>query len=162
MSRYGSRRLRIGALLVVVCGLAAMSVVLGLKLQDSSASVRARTEGLAAATRLTPQLLGYDYRTPPQTDQVAGGTTGDFTKQYTTLVEQYLTPQASAQQFVTQVTVRDMSVVRAEPRHLVAMLFLSQVTTSTALPAPRLDASSVRVTLDEVDGRWLVAGLERV
>jgi Mce-associated membrane protein len=53
-------------------------------------------------------------------------------------------------------------VVSADPVRVVAMLYLSQVTTSTSLAAPRLDNSSVRVTLTEVDGRWLVAGLDRV
>jgi Mce-associated membrane protein len=77
-------------------------------------------------------------------------------------VQQYLTPNAMKQQFVTHVTVRDKSVVSAEPGKLVAMLYLSQVTTSATLTAPRLDNSSVRVTLTEVGGQWLVAGLERV
>jgi Mce-associated membrane protein len=142
---------------------AAAVVVTGLQWRTAMQTEAARVDALAAAVDLTPRLLTYDYRTlPAEAAQAQAATTGDFAKEYSTLVAQYLTPNAQRQQFVTQVTVRDKSVVSADPVRVVAMLYLSQVTTSTSLAAPRLDNSSVRVTLTEVDGRWLVAGLDRV
>jgi Mce-associated membrane protein len=150
-------------LAAVVVLLAAVVVVAGLQWRTAAQTEQARTDGLAAAVDLTPKLLTFDYRTlPVEVGQAQATTTGDFAKEYSTLVQQYLTPNAMKQQFVTQVTVRDKAVVSAEPGKLVAMLYLSQVTTSATLTAPRLDNSSVRVTLTEVGGQWLVAGLERV
>lgn len=159
----GPRVSRPVVLIAAAVLLVAAVAVLGVRGWMQHGADRARTEGLAAAVALVPAVLGVDHRKlAEQTAAAQAASTGEFAREYRELVERDLVPHAAEQQFVTTVEVRDAAVVSAEPDRLVALLFLSQSTTSTELPAQRLDSSSVRVTLDEVDGRWLVGELERL
>ena len=40
------------------------------------------------------------------------------------------------------------------------LLFVDQTTVRTGLEQPRVEQNRVRLTLDDVDGRWLVSGLD--
>jgi Mce-associated membrane protein len=158
-----SRTVAIGVLGVLAAGLLAAAAVLGWSLADQGRIASARSAGLAAAVELTPQLLTYDYRTlPADTGRAEAATTGDFGSQYRALIEKTVGPNAGELQFVSKAEVRDSSVVSATPGGVVALIFISQVTTSKNLTAPRLDSSGVRVTMSEVDGRWLISKLDRV
>lgn len=156
-------RVYLAMLLVFAAGLATVVGALFMQWRVTAQADSARAEGLAAAVDLTPKLLSYDYRkSAAQLPEAQKNTTGDFRTEYENLIKQHVSKRAAAQQFVTKVRVQDRSIVTAEPERLVTMLFLSQVTTSTELNGRRLDNSSVRVAMMKIDGRWLVAGLERV
>jgi Mce-associated membrane protein len=47
-------------------------------------------------------------------------------------------------------------VVSVEPHRVVVLLFVDQTVTVAAEP-PTVSSSSARVTLDEIDGKWLVS-----
>lgn len=128
-----------------------------------SAVAAARADGVAAAMRLTPELLSMDYRSlPADTDRAEAATTGEFVTQYRTLMDEAVKPNASDQHLVTKATAREGALVSATSDRAVVLVVLSQVTTSKNLTAPRLDSTGVRVTLQRVNGQWLIAGLERV
>ncbi len=149
-SRSRTRALRIGAIVAAVL-LVAVGVLGVLAVRDSRTAA-ARADGLAAAAELTPRLLTYDFRS--LADEFAG--------QYGSFADQILSPNAAAQKFQTKATVRNYAVISASTDELVALLFLDQATNSKALTAPRLDNAGVRVTMREVDGKWLVAGMDRL
>lgn len=145
---------------------AALAVAAGVgtwQWRAATATTQARVDGLAAAVVLTPELLTLDYRTmPSDVARAEAATTGDFAVDYHALIDQTVAPNAPSQRLVMHATVRESSVVSATPDRVVTLLFLAQTTTSMNLNAPRLDTSGVRVTLDKVDGRWLIAKLDRV
>ena len=144
------------ALLVLVVALAVLTV------RDSRVE-RARAEGSAAALELTPRLLTYDYRSlADDAARAQAAVTGAFADQYRQYADQLLAPNAKEQNFVTKATVRNGAVVSAETDKVVVLVFLDQATTSKALTAPRLDNVGVRVTVSDVDGKWLVSQLDRL
>lgn len=150
----------LGALTVLLAGLAGVGLW---QHREATATAAARADGLAAAEALVQELFTIDYRTlPADTARAEAATTGDFTGEYRALIDRSVAPNAPAQRLVTKATARDGSVVSATPDRVVALVFIGQVTTSTNLTAPRLDSSGVRVTLDKVGGRWLIAKLDRV
>jgi Mce-associated membrane protein len=51
--------------------------------------------------------------------------------------------------------------VSATPNHAVVLLFVNQTAVVDKSP-PADSVSSVRVTLDKVDGRWLISGFDPV
>lgn len=63
---------------------------------------------------------------------------------------------------MTKATVRNGAVVSADTDQVVMLVYLDQATTSKALTAPRLDNVGVRVTVSDVDGKWLVSQLDRL
>jgi Mce-associated membrane protein len=158
-----ARRAVTTSLGVLAVALLVVTAVMSARFVGHERTQNARAAGLAAAVELTPELLTYDYRTlAADVARAQAATTGEFAGQYRALVEQSLDPNAAQQQFVTKVQVSDSSVVSATPSEVVALLYLSQVTTSKRLTAPRLDNSGVRVTVSEVDGRWLISKLDRI
>jgi Mce-associated membrane protein len=151
------------ALAVLLAALLAWGGLLVWQLHRASAAASARSDGLAAATELTPRLLTYDYRSlPTDIARAESATTGRFAIDYRDTVARTVALHAADQHLVTRATARRASVVSASSDELVALVFLSQVTTSTKLTASRLDNSGVRVRLSRIGGTWLIAALERV
>ena len=66
-------------------------------------------------------------------------------------------PTATEVRAVVKADVAASSVVRADQNRVVVLLFVNQTTTSTRLDAPKVDLNRVRLTMDRVDGRWLVS-----
>ena len=52
-------------------------------------------------------------------------------------------------------------MVSADPTHAVVLVFVNQ-TVVVGEDAPTDTSSSVRVTLDKIDGRWLISEFEPV
>ncbi|BBY35220.1 hypothetical protein BST33_01610 [Mycolicibacter minnesotensis] len=155
--------------LVFVCLLSALVAVLGaaagyLRWQDISAQVRqqAAAESVQAATEAAIAMLTYR---PDNVDTAlaaaADAMTGSFRDEYTHLVGSVVAPGAKQQQISTVVRVPAAASVSANSRHAVVLLFVDQATTSGKGPATDT-ASSVRVSLDKVGGRWLVSQFDPV
>jgi Mce-associated membrane protein len=135
-----------------------------LKWQD--ASVRdaqvARIESVRAATDGTIALLSYK----PDTVQKDLGAardrlTGTFLDAYTSLTHDVVIPGAKQKQISAVATVPAAVSTSATDNHAVVLLFVDQ-TVIVGQDAPTNTASSVRVTLDKVDGRWLISGFDPV
>lgn len=87
--------------------------------------------------------------------------TGGFKDSYTSLTRDVVIPGAQRKQVSAVATVQAAASVSAEPDHAVVLVFVSQTTTEGS-GAPAVTASSLRVTLDKVDGRWLISGFDPV
>lgn len=134
------------------------------KWQDSDAARTdaARAESVQAAKDITVAMLTYapdtvDTQLAAVRDQLAD----PWKQNYSSMVDSVVVPGAKAQQISAVATVAAAASVSAEAEHAVALLFVNQTVTVGAQP-PSVTASSVRVTLDKVDGRWLIANYEPV
>ena len=135
-----------------------------LKWQD--ASVRdaqvARAESARAATDGTIALLSYRPDTVEKDLEAAKGRlTGTFLSAYTSLTHDVVIPGAKQKQISAVATVPAAASTSATDNHAVVLLFVNQ-TVIVGHSAPTNTASSVRVTLDKVDRRWLISGFDPV
>ena len=135
-----------------------------LRWQDVSARVARETaaQSVQTATDATIAMLSYRPDTVESASAAAAdGMTGPFRDEYTQQIKEVVAPGAKQQHISTVVTVPAASSVSASARHAVVLLFVDQATTIGSGP-PTTTASSVRVSLDKVGGRWLVSQFEPV
>jgi Mce-associated membrane protein len=135
-----------------------------LKWQDVSArdAVMARTESVRAATDSTIALLSYKPDTVEKDLEAARGRlTGTFLNAYTSLTHDVVIPGAKQKQISAVATVPAAASTSTTENHSVVMLFVNQ-TVIVGQDAPTSTASSVRVTLDKVGGRWLISQFDPV
>ncbi len=122
-----------------------------------SGTLPASTEAARAATEGTVALLSYGPDTVNgDLFAVRDRLTGDFLSAFTSLADEVVIPGAKQQQIFSAASVPATATVSASPDHAVVLVFVNQTTTVADDP-PTLTASSVRVTLDKVDGRWLIS-----
>ena len=135
-----------------------------LKWQANSARIAedAADAATQAATESTIALLSYS---PDTVEQQLGAArnllTGEFQQSYTDLTTDVVIPGAKEQQIAALASVPAAAPVSADPEHAVVLLFVNQTVTVGQQP-PTDTASSVRVTLDKVDGRWLISAFDPV
>ena len=122
----------------------------------------ARNESLKAAKDSTVALLSYKPDTVEQQLHAARDLlTGDFRDSYTSLTNDVVIPGAKQKQISAVATVPAAASVSANPRHAVVLVFVNQ-TVIVGQDAPTDTASSVRVTMDKVGDRWLIAKFDPV
>ena len=135
-----------------------------LKWQDSSVrdAEVARVESIQAAKDGTIALLSYKPDTvEPQLGAARDLLTGDFRDSYTSLTHDVVIPGAKQKQISAVATVPAAASVSAGPNRAVVLVFVNQ-SAIVGTSAPTETASSVRVTLDKVGGRWLISGFDPV
>lgn len=135
-----------------------------LKWQDGSArlSQTAAAQSVQAATDGTVAMLSYRPDTVDRDlSAAAEELTGGFREQYTQLVTSVVAPGAKQQQISAVAAVPAASSVSVTGNHAVVLVFVNQTTTIGA-ESPTQSTSCVRVTLDKVDGRWLISQFEPV
>jgi Mce-associated membrane protein len=117
----------------------------------------ARAESVQAAKNSTVALLSYH---PDTVEQQLGAardlTTGEFRNSYTQLTNEVVIPGARQKQISAVATIPAAASVSASDNHAVVMVFVNQ-TTTIGRDAPTQSTSSIRVTMDKVDGRWLIS-----
>lgn len=122
----------------------------------------ARGESVQAAKDSTVALLSYKPDTVEQQLTAARDRlTGDFRDEYTDLTNNVVIPGAKQKQISAVASVPAAASVSANPGHAVVLLFVNQ-TVTVGNGAPTDTASSVRVTVDKVDGRWLISKFDPV
>jgi Mce-associated membrane protein len=135
-----------------------------LKWQDGTAreAAAARTESVRAATDSTIALLSYK---PDTVEKDLGAArsrlTGSFLNAYTSLTHDVVIPGAKQKQISAIATVPAAASTSATESHAVVLLFVNQ-SVIIGQDAPTSTASSVRVTLDKVGGRWLISQFDPV
>ena len=87
--------------------------------------------------------------------------TGTFLDAYTSLTHDVVIPGAKQKQISAVATVPAAASKSATANHAVVLLFVNQ-TVIVGQDAPTNTASSVRVTLDKIDGRWLISQFDPV
>ncbi|OBH11739.1 hypothetical protein [Mycobacterium sp. E1747] len=163
-------RRRFGVSQVVAYGVLpglALLMALGaafLKWQDWSVrnSQIARIESVAAARDSTIALLSYKPDSVEKDlDAARDRLTGTFKESYTKLTHDVVIPGAKEKRISAAATVAAAASVKATPAHATALLFVDQ-STIVGNEAPTDTASSVRVTLDKINGRWLVSAFDPI
>lgn len=121
----------------------------------------AAQQALEAAQRYAVTLTTADSSTID--DQIAAlidGSTGDFQKRYTKNSTDLRT-MLIANKVSTQGHVIDSAVKSADARHATVLLFVDQNFTAPVLAErpemPPADITGMTITLEKIDGRWLVS-----
>ena len=130
-----------------------------LKFLDSDVreSNAAREESVQAAKDSTVALLSYKPDTVEQQLTAARDRlTGGFRDRYTDLTNNVVIPGAKEKQITAVASVPAAASVSADPGEAVVLLFVNQTVTVGA-GVPTDTASSVRITLDKVEDRWLIS-----
>ncbi|EHB50013.1 hypothetical protein MycrhDRAFT_5400 [Mycolicibacterium rhodesiae JS60] len=149
---------------VVAVLLAAAAGYFGWQAWSTRDADRARTESVQTAKDSTVALLSYK---PETVDKDLGAArdrlTGSFLDAYTQLVNNVVIPGAKEKKISAVAQVPAAASVSVSPKgeHAVVLLFVNQTVVMGTDP-PTSTTSSVRVTLDKVDGRWLISGFDPV
>lgn len=122
----------------------------------------AGVEAVRAAGDSTVAILSYrpdtvDTELPAAAERL----TGEFRDQYAQLIDDVVIPGAKQQVISAVASVPAAAAVSASARHAVVLVLVDQTTTIGTGP-PSRSTSSVRVTLDKVDDRWLISQFEPV
>jgi Mce-associated membrane protein len=136
----------------------------GLRWLDSSVrdSAVVRIESVRVATDGTVALLSYK---PDTVEKDLGAArdrlAGNFRDSYTSLTRDVVIPGSKQKQISAVATVPAAASVSATENHAVVLVFVNQ-TVVIGNDAPTDTASTVRVTLDRIHGRWLITQFDPV
>lgn len=118
---------------------------------------RARTESVRVASEDAVALLSYK---PDTVDRDLGAArerlTGEFKDAYTALTREVVIPGAKEKHISAAAKVNAAASVSATANHAVVLLFVNQ-TVTVGQGVPTDTQPVIRVTLDKVNGRWLVS-----
>jgi Mce-associated membrane protein len=87
--------------------------------------------------------------------------TGTFRDDYTRLINEAVIPAAKQKNITAVAQVQAAATISARPDEAVVLVFVNQTTTVADQP-PTDAASTVRMTLRRIDGRWLVSAFEPI
>jgi Mce-associated membrane protein len=125
-------------------------------------SQSARTESIRAATDSTIAMLSYRPDSVERDLAAARDRlSGSLKDSYTALTHDVVIPGSRQKQISATATVPAAASVSASETHAVVLVFVDQ-TISMGSDPPTNTASRVRVTLDKVGGRWLIAGFDPI
>lgn len=161
-ARIGWARLLVAALpalvLILALGVGYLKWLDGKERESRIAaeqSVKAASESTIAILSYKPETVDQDLRA------AADRLTADFRQQYTQLVTDVVAPGAKQQHITAAATVPAAASVIATGKQAVVLVFVDQITTIGNDP-PTQSTSSVRVTLDKIDGKWLISQFDPV
>ena len=116
----------------------------------ADAALTAAKDGTVAMLSYAPESLDQDF-TDAKTHL-----TGDFLSYYNQFTEQIVTPAAREKSVKTAASVVRAAVSEIAPDTAEVLVFINQTTTSEENPDGAFAASSVKVGLKKIDGRWLI------
>ncbi|MFZ2178950.1 MAG: hypothetical protein WAW17_33960 [Rhodococcus sp. (in: high G+C Gram-positive bacteria)] len=160
-----SRRNRIGvvSLIAVIVALALATGIARWQQVQADNDNEARAQVALAATDGAVAILSYS---PDTVDADLAGAkdrlTGDFLDYYTKFTTDVVAPAAKEKNIATTATVPAAAVSSVDGSTAVVLVFVNQRTTTGGNQEPSDSASSVRVQLTDVDGRWLIEKFDPV
>jgi Mce-associated membrane protein len=135
-----------------------------LKWQDAAmhAAETAAVDSLRAASNTTVKMLSYR---PDTVERDLGAArdllTGNLRNDYTSLTHDVVIPGAKQKQISAVATVPAAASVSTIADHAVVLVFVNQTVIIGSDP-PANSTSSVRVTLQKEDNRWLVSSFDPI
>ncbi|WP_241010650.1 hypothetical protein [Mycobacterium camsae] len=124
---------------------------------------QAGTESMRVAAEDAVALLSYTPDTAEkQLTAARDRLTGDFKDAYTALTRQVVIPGAKEKRIGAVAKVNAAASVSATATHAVVLLFVDQTVTIGDGGTPTDTQPVIRVTLEKVDGRWLVSHFDPV
>ena len=117
---------------------------------------RPRADGTVSLLSYSPESLDKDFAT------AKSKLTGSFLSYYTQFTEQIVAPAAKQKSVKTQASVVRAAVSEMHPDSAVVLVFINQTTESKDRPDASFINSAVRVTLQKIDGGWLISSFDPV
>jgi Mce-associated membrane protein len=164
--RQGARRqwatIALALALVAAAGLAAWTfyfVYQPDRETDSAAAdsaIKAASDGTVALLSYSPDSLDKDFAA------AKSRLTGSFLSYYTQFTEQIVAPAAKQKAVKTEAAVVRAAVSEIRPDSAVVLVFINQTTESKDRPDASFINSAVRVTMQKVDGGWLISSFDPV
>jgi Mce-associated membrane protein len=151
------RIVSLAVLVVLVAGAGFWDASLASQQSQAQNTQNAESAAMAAATTDVGQILSYDYQhLSADLAQASRDTTGEFNSQFAVLATELISPAAAQQHTITKATVPDVSVISTTGNQVVILAFVDQTTTDKSQTKPQKNVSQVKVTMQNVGGRWLV------
>jgi Mce-associated membrane protein len=149
-----------GVLALLLVSLAVLGAV-AYRIHTDNQVEAARDQAQGAARNHVVDILSYDYR-HLDADFARGrdALTGKFADDYAETTSEVIRPSAEQYQAVVKAEVAKSSVVSGTANRVVVLMFVNQTTTSTRLDGPKVDLNRVRLTMNKVDGQWLVSDVD--
>jgi hypothetical protein len=123
-------------------------------------SSEARDAGLQAATKLTQQVLSYDWKTLDADMKASEAVLAPtFRSEYSKAMTNVKAQTVKNQVKLTAAVVAT-SIVSATEKKVVALVFVNQVTIAKGSANQRLDQNRVLVTLTRDEGEWRVSKMD--
>jgi Mce-associated membrane protein len=145
-------------LTLLVAGSGVAAGILDTQASNAAATQRNRDAAAAAAKAEIPQILSYDYKTlSADIARARADTTGGFSGQFSELASQLIEPNAPKQQTVTKAVVPAAAAMDSSGDQVTVLVFVQQSTTSKQQPKAQVSAGQLRLTMQKVNGRWLVS-----
>jgi Mce-associated membrane protein len=144
-------------LTLLVAGSGVAAGLLDTQTSNNTSTQQERDAAVAAAKTEIPQILSYNYKTlSADLARASADTTGQFSGQFGVLASQLIGPNATKQQTVTKAAVPVAAAVDSSGNEVTVLVFVDQSTTSKTQPKAQTNSSQLRVTMQKVNGRWLV------
>jgi len=156
-----------GAVTAALIGVAVLLAAAAAWLFWDATARRAAVEAGQAATQAARESIvaisTYQPATAGQTldDAARGRLTGTFLDDYTQLIKTVVAPESAAQKISATATVPAVAVVSAGRRQVVVLAYVDQTRTAGSGASEKTTAT-VRVTMVNVDGRWLISEFEPI
>ncbi len=153
------------SLAAAVFALVVLTAAVWLVTDSSSrrAGLRSGDQAVQAAQESVAAILSYRPETAERDLEAAAGArlTGRFLDDYTQLIRTVVVPNATQRSVTAAARVPAAAVVSADGEHAVVLAYVDQTMTE-GTQAPTQTNSTVRVTMELVDGRWLISGFEPI
>jgi Mce-associated membrane protein len=134
-------------------------------LWDGSARNDAEQAGSAAVAAARESIVAMGSYRPEDAEQSLTAArdrlTGAFLDAYTQAIQTVVIPNAKGKKMSSVVSVPAAGVVSAESDRAVLLAYVDQ-TLTVGREAPVANPARYRVTMQKVDGRWLVAGFDQI
>lgn len=126
------------------------------------ATQAAGSEAVQAARDSIPVILSYQPATADKDLPAAARDrlTGKFLDAYTQLITTVVIPDAKQKGVSASAKVPAAALVSADSGHAVVLAYVDQVLTVGA-DAPTQTKTSARVTMEKIDGRWMISGFDQ-
>jgi len=112
--------------------------------------------GAVAILSYSPETLESDL------SDAKSRLTGDFLDYYIDFTDEAVRPAVQTKQVSTTANVARGAVTEMHANTAKVLLFINQATTSETLTTPSVAQSSILVTLDRVNGKWLISGFDPI
>jgi Mce-associated membrane protein len=146
---------------VVTLLLAGAAAVVAATVPSDRSVDQASGAARAAAERAIVPILSYDAGDLDASKAAAEGyLTGSYRKEYAKLFDGVIAANAPATGTVVQAKLVRSGVVRADDDRVQVFLLVDQSRTNKAEKQPVVYKNWVTVTMEQVDGDWLVSGLD--
>ncbi|OSC34265.1 hypothetical protein B8W67_07875 [Mycolicibacillus koreensis] len=149
-------------LLVVALSLAAVLYLTQYR-PEQRTGASARDAAVAAASTATEALLSYAPDTLDEDLATARSLmTGEFLDYYGKFTSDVVAPAVREKGITATAHVVRAGVMQMDPGAAKVLVFLNQETVSAERPDPSRTASSVIVSLTDVDGDWLISSFDPI